>query len=120
MHRKIIHKKLAAATIIETVVALLIVMISFSAGLVIYNRIISTGVNDQQLHAGLQTVVVADSLLQVTDIQDQQLISGGQHFTIRYSAAQFPGLMLMKVICTDGNGQQLAEQIRLIKQDETQ
>jgi len=119
MQGSVMHKKLRSATIIETVVALLILLISFSAGMVIYNKIIGAGINAEELRAASSAEFIADSLSHA-GVQEDQLLqgNGGHLFEVRYTAdPQRPGLTILKVVCRDSS-KVLAENIRLINAHE--
>lgn len=119
MPGSIMHKKLRSATIIETVVALLILMISFSAGMVIYNKVIGAGINAEGLRAASSAEFIADSLLMTGAREDQVLSEREGHlFEVKYTADPLrPGLMIMRVICRDSS-RVLAENTRLINAHE--
>jgi hypothetical protein len=110
--------KIKSATIMETIVAMLILMISFSAGMVIYNNILSAGVNDQAMRASLEAEFVADSLIRADNEDAQQLSRSGLVYEVKYTADERnPGLAIMSVICRDEHKKQLAENVRLIESD---
>lgn len=117
---KIKAAKLKSATIVETIVAMLILMISFGCGMVIYNKILGAGINDQAMRAETETSFVADSLARTGDTSDRQLLRWGRTYQVKYTIErQYPGLKRMQVICREGN-QQLAEVYRLIESDEAE
>lgn len=102
----------------ETIVAMLILMISFSAGMVIYNNILNAGVNDQALQGGLEAEFVADSLVSVGNEDAQQLSRSGLVYEVKYTTDERnPNLRIMHVVCRDEHQKQLAENIRLIESD---
>jgi hypothetical protein len=112
-------KKLKSATIVETIVALLILMISFSAGMVIYNRILSTGINDLKMNAELTAGVIADSLHRAGTFNDQRIQKEGVVYEVAFVNDQrYPELKVLKVICTDENNKPLAVYSRLINSNE--
>jgi hypothetical protein len=115
---KLKRHKIKSATIMETIVAMLILMISFSAGMVIYNNILNAGVNDQALHAGLEAEFVADSLVRIGNRGEHQLSRSGLLYEVKYTADERnPDLMIMSVVCRDEHQKQLAEKVRLIESD---
>jgi len=116
---KLRHKKLKSATIIETVIALLILMISFSAGMVIYNRIIASGVNDLEMKAGLEAEFIADSLGMTGNREDMEIVRPEYTCQVRYSSSEgYPSLIRMSVTALDANHKVVAADIRLIAKDE--
>jgi hypothetical protein len=115
---KMKRHKIKSATIMETIVAMLILMISFSAGMVIYNNILSAGVNDQAMRASLEVEFVADSLIRAGNEEAQQLSRSGLVYEVKYTADERnPGLVIMSVVCRDEQKRQLAENVRLIESD---
>ncbi|WP_285060248.1 hypothetical protein [Pedobacter ginsengisoli] len=102
----------------ETIAAMLILMISFSAGMVIYNNILGAGVNDLAMHSGLEAEFIADSLIRSGNMEAQQLSRSGLVYEVKYTADQRnPGLVIMSVVCRDEHKKQLAENVRLIESD---
>lgn len=111
-------RKLKSATIMETIVAMLILMISFSAGMVIYNNILNAGVNDLAMRSALEAEFVADSLIRAGNEDAQQLSRLGLVYEVKYKADELhSGLMVMSVVCRDEHKKQLAEHVRLIESD---
>jgi len=116
---KVIHIKLKSATLVETIVALLILMISFSAGMVIYNRILSTGINDLKMKGEFTVSVIADSLQHTKVFQNQRIQKEGLSYELSYVNDQHhPGLTLLKVVCVSEDNKQLAASSRLIENNE--
>lgn len=109
-----------SATLIETIIALLILMIAFSAGMMIFLRIVSSGVNDSKSSAGMEAEFLADSLANEHTYQSLQLAKGGNIFRVNYSTDQkHQGLIILSVSVSDSSEIQLAEHTRYILKDET-
>ncbi|HKG05287.1 MAG TPA: hypothetical protein VKB19_02460 [Pedobacter sp.] len=101
------HKKLQSATIVETVIALLILMISFASGMVIYGQIVGTGVNQRRLQAETDTEFVLDSLLSSGGLTNQQINRGDRVIEIQRSQdKRYNEVTVVKAICRDISGQQ--------------
>lgn len=97
--------KLKSATVVETVIALLILMISFSAGMVIYTRVMTSGVNNEQLRAENELMFMMDSLSVSGHFEPVRLTRNNNIIEVTYSEdEQFPGLLLMTASCTDEQG----------------
>lgn len=102
----------------ETVIAMLILMISVTAGLVIYGRLAGTGVNDQALRAGLYTDLVTDSLAAADSFQDQVIQQNGFTVAVKFSeVVRFKGAWVLAAVCRDSEGKILAEVSKIVTGD---
>jgi len=111
--------KLQSATIVETIIALLILMISFSAGMVIYTKVLAKGVNNEQLRAEAELMFLADSLIIERNADPIKLNRSQRIFEFGYIIDErYPQLMLMKMTCTDGKGLVLVEHLKWVRKHE--
>lgn len=103
---------------IETVIAMLILMISVTAGLVIYGRLAGTGVNDRAFRAGLYTDLVTDSLAAAGSFQDQVIQQDAFTVTVKFSeVVRFKGAWVLDAVCSDSQGKILAEVKKIVTGD---
>lgn len=110
------HKKLGSATLVETLVALLILMISFSCGMAIYQKLLDAGMSETALGHSDRMQLIADSLEAVEAQRDVVLKFREGSYEVRYVASpQYAGTVLMRVVCVDDAGRQLAVLNRFIK-----
>ncbi|NQX52074.1 hypothetical protein HQN86_00460 [Pedobacter panaciterrae] len=117
MQSKLTGGMIRSATIIETVIAMLLLLITFSAGMVVFLRVTSTGVNDQRSRAKNLTELVADSLSATRNREDLRLERAGLQFQISYKAdLERRGLIIMKVSATDSTN--LYEYTKFLMTDE--
>ena len=113
------HKKFAAATIVETVIALLILMISFASGMVIYGQIVGSGVKQQQLQASMETELVLDSLLAIGQREGEVLRSSGRRIKLELRADErLIEAQVVQATCRDAQGNVLAEITKLIADED--
>ncbi|TCC99769.1 hypothetical protein [Pedobacter psychroterrae] len=107
--------KLKSATIVETIIALLILMISFSAGMVIYTKVLTTGVNNGQLRADAEARFLMDSLSTARNTEPARLVRQKSVFELSYVVDErFPGMLLMKMTGTDEKGQVLTRHLKWV------
>ena len=111
--------KLKSATVMETIIALLILMISFSAGMVIYTKVMTSGVSNEQLRADNELMFVMDSLSMVGHFEPVRLIRKNKVVEVVYSPdEEFTGMLLMSAICTDEKGQVVVKRLKWVKKYE--
>jgi len=110
-----LSKRLKAATVIETVMAMLILMISVSAGLMIYGRLTATGVNDRALRADLAMTLVADSIAAGGGFSDEVVQRDGFTVEMKFTEdARFRGAWVMTAVCRDKEGGIIAESKKMV------
>ncbi|RYE55653.1 MAG: hypothetical protein EOP48_09745 [Sphingobacteriales bacterium] len=120
MQIRIKEVKLKSATVIETIIALLIMMISFSAGMVIYTKVLTRGVNNKQLRADNELLFLMDSLTTAGNFEPVRLIREEHVFEAVYTVDErFPEMLLMKMTCSDQQGKVLAEHLKWVDKYET-
>lgn len=119
MQVKLKDIKLKAATLIETIIALLILMISFYAGIVIYTRVMLNGINNEQLRANAELIFLADSLNVAKNSEPLILVRNQKVYQFGYTTDErYAELLLMRMTCADEKGLRLAEHFRWITNDE--
>ena len=110
--------KLKSATVIETIIALLILMISFSAGMVIYNRVVSSGVSNEKLRMENEVLFLMDSLEAAGVSDPLKIVKSSGVFEVSYTADErFPGMLLMEMTFA-GKGAAFSKRQKWIKRDE--
>ncbi|WP_316812815.1 hypothetical protein [Pedobacter heparinus] len=113
--------KLSGSSIVETIVAVLILLLSFAAGISLYNQVMLSTYSDVKLRANLEQAFVADSLLSAGGFEDQVLERGPLRFELDYKPSEaYPGLLVMQLQCYDRSGTKLSEFRRMIKTDDGQ
>ncbi|MBB5440943.1 hypothetical protein HDC92_004647 [Pedobacter sp. AK017] len=114
-------RKLNGSSIIETIVAVLILLLSFAAGISLYSQVMLSTYSDVKLRASLEQGFVADSLISAGVFEDQVLQRGELHFELGYKPVErYPGLLLMQLQCYDLSGTKLSELRRMIRRDDGQ
>lgn len=115
MQNEITGLKLKSATIVETIIALLILMFSFSAGMVIYTKLFANGINASELRADAELLFLMDSLCSSENIIPIKLVKNEHLFELQYFPYQgFPQLLLITMTCKDSNGATIRKRFRLI------
>lgn len=118
----VVKWKLGASSIIETIVAVLILLLSFAAGMVMYNNVVQSTYSGLKLRAQLQQSLVADSLVCAGELQDGKVERQNIRFEVTYKAHDtYPALLVMRLQGYDLSGNKLSEVVRIIRRpDETQ
>jgi len=70
---KLIHQKLNGSTLIEVLIAMVIIMVVFSIAIGLFNNQISGGVSYQKLKVQQQLQLLADQIQQQGKVEVQQL-----------------------------------------------
>lgn len=113
--------KCSGSSIVETIVAVLILLLSFAAGISLYNQVMLGTYSDVKLRANLQQAFVADSLLRAGGFEDQVLEREGLRFELDYKPSEaYPGLLVMQLQCFDRSGSKLSESRRMVRRDDGQ
>lgn len=116
MLAKITQAKLRSSTIIETVVAVLILLISFSIGMMIYNQVMQSTYSDSRLSANLEQDLVADSLIRSGVFETQVLKRKDLSYNIDFKTDEnYPNLLILTMECQDQSGTRLAQLSRIIE-----
>lgn len=114
-------KRLNGSSIVETIVAVLILLLSFGAGISLYNQVMLSTYSDVKLRANLEQAFVADSLIRAGGLEDQVLERDSLRFELDYKPSEaYPGLLVMRLQCYDLSGTKLSELRRMIKTDDGQ
>ncbi len=110
------NRRLKSSSIIETIVAVLILLLSFAAGIAIYNQVLLSTYSGIQLRANLEQGLVADSLTRAGGFEPQVLERRDLRFEVAYTASEkYPGLMMMHLQGYDRSGHKLSELKRLVR-----
>lgn len=107
--------KCKASTIMEAIVAALILLIGFSLGMVIYNRVLQSSWSAVALRCGLEQQVLADSLSSAGEQRDQVIAKDGLRFEVSFKASEaYKGLQQMQIKALDPAGKTLSLLNRII------
>jgi hypothetical protein len=104
-----------ASTVLEAIVAALILLLSFSAGIVIYNKVMLSGRSSLALGASYSQKALADSLIRISEFPVGALHR--DELTYSITLRDYPvsgGLQVLEIITTDQSGKKLAELRRII------
>lgn len=111
----LIFTKIKSATIFETIVALLVVMISFSAGMIIYQNVFSRSKGALEMSADFTGNHLADSLKNIGDYTNRKFKMNEFEVDLVYRPhAKYPGIYILELVIYDLNGRQLWATERLI------
>lgn len=109
-------KGLKSSSIIETIVAVLILLISFALGMMIYNKVMQSTYADVRLRANLEQGLVADSLIQAGTFKHELFKRHDLSFEVNYKAQEgYPELLVMDLQCFDGAGVKLSGITKIIR-----
>ena len=112
---KLTAYKIRSSTLFETIVALLILMISFSSGMVIYQKVMAGKPNAQHLSIGIVGDRMADSLQNVRDYSSRTLKINDFNADLNYHLhSEFPELRIMVLAFYNADGRVLWKTERLI------
>jgi len=123
MLAKIIQTKLKGVTVMETVIALVVLMISFSCGMVIYTKVLRTGIREESLRASLGLKALADSLVACPIPSNEDMIfrKNDLTFELKYLSDQaYPGMKVLSITVRDELGKPIGEEWRLIPEGHEQ
>jgi len=112
---QLICYKCKASTVLEAIVAALILLISFSAGVVIYTKVLLSANSSGGIRASYSQKALADSLVAAGNIQPAQFSRGEMVFQVSLEA--YPGsggLQRLQITTINRSGKKLAELHRLI------
>jgi len=104
---------------IETLVALVILMIAFSFGIVIFMKVTTSGVSGKRMHATNRCKFLADSLIQVAERKDILLFQDGITYKVTFKPdPKTPEILIMNVVAEEKNGEQITKIQQLIQDHE--
>lgn len=114
-------RKLRASSIIETIVAVLILLLSFAAGIAMYNQVVLSTYSGLKLRAQLEQGAVADSLACTGRFEDGFVERRDMRFKVAYEAHnKYPALLVMRLKGYDLAGNKLSELVKMVRRpDET-
>jgi type II secretory pathway pseudopilin PulG len=119
MSAAMIGRQLKSSTMIETLVALVILMIAFSFGMVIFMKVTTTGSSSKQMRTNNQCKFLVDSLTLADERRDMTVFKDGISYKISFKAdAQQPGILIMSVLAEDIKGDQTTHYQQLIQDNE--
>ena len=112
---QLILKRCKASTVLEAIVAALILLLSFSAGIIIYNKVMLSSRSSASLGASYTQKALADSLVKSSKIYTGEIHKDGITHLIKlqyYKA--FSEMQVLEIITIDQSGKKLAELHRII------
>lgn len=119
MSSAIIGRKLKSSTMIETLVALVILMIAFSFGMVIFLKVTTTGSSGKRMRTSNRCKFLADSLTLADERRDMMVFQDGITYKISFKPdAQQPEILIMDVLAEDTKGDQITQYQQLILDNE--
>ena len=113
--------KVKASSIIETIVAVLILLLSFAAGIAMYNQVVLSTYSGLKLRARMEQGAVADSLVCTGRFEDGFIERQDMRFEVAYKAQdKYPALLVMRLEGYDLAGNKLSELVKMVRRpDET-
>lgn len=120
MSSSIMSRKLRSSTMIETLVALVLLMIAFSFGMVIFMKVTSTGASDKKMRADNHCELLADSLMQADEKRDIHQVQNGISYKVSFRASEEqPDILVMNILAEDPKGTLITEYVQLIRNYES-
>jgi hypothetical protein len=120
MSPSIATRKLKSSTMIETLVALVILMIAFGFGMVIFMKVTTTGGNGKILRTGNQCRFLADSLMHADHKRDMHLLENGISYKIQFEKGHQQGTLIMSILAEDLKGELITEYHQLMQDEQSQ
>lgn len=113
---KITTGKIKASSIIETIVAVLVLLLSFAAGMAMYNQVVLSTYSGLKLRAQLEQGLVADSLVCTGKYEDTIVERQDMRFEVTYKTQDtYPALLVMHLEGYDMAGNKLSELLQMVR-----
>lgn len=114
------RKKVNASTLMEVLIAMVIIMIVFSIAIAIYGRISNSGVSVNQAKAGEAIEAMIRQTVSNRNYKDEEFDRDGIHYTKTLNAYKEQDDLLQITISAEQNGKILAvhKQVILIKDED--
>lgn len=113
----LLTKKLQGATLLESIVAMVLLMVCLGIATLVYVNVVGSGNSRQKFHAYvLIHQVAAQARIQRNYLDEEQEMAG---ITVTKKISKYAGMektYTMKITATDLNGEVLAEQKEIIWQ----
>jgi len=108
--------KINGSTIIETIIAALIILISFAAGLAIYAQLLQSAESGLTMRISLVQDYLVDSLTTAPEQFDQVIYTKDMQFKVQYETdPRWPLLLKLHVSGCDDSGKLLTEKYKFIR-----
>lgn len=118
MSPSLASRKLKSSTMIETLVALVILMIAF--GMVIFMKVTTSGSNGKIMRTGNQCQFLADSLIHADEKRDMQVLENGISYKVQFKQGNQQGTLIMNILAEDLKGKLITEYHQLIRDEQSQ
>jgi hypothetical protein len=105
---------------IETLVALVILMIAFAFGMVIFMKVTTSGSNGKIMRTGNRCQFLADSLMHADEKRDMQLLENGISYEVQFKQGKQQGTLIMNILAEDLKGELITEYHQLIRDEQSQ
>jgi len=120
MSPSLASRKLKSSTMIETLVALVILMIAFAFGMVIFMKVTTTGGNGKTMRIVNQCQFLADSLINADEKKDMHLLQNGISYKVQFEKGRRQGTLIMNIQAEDLKGKLITEYHQLIRDEQSQ
>ena len=98
---ELIEKKLDGATLIEVLIAMVIIMAVFSIAIAVFSNVLSSGVSIRQIHANTEMEKLRLKVLTNTLYEPQHLMIDSIDYEVISSGSKYPGTMLIEISAFD-------------------
>lgn len=106
---------LKASSVLETIIAALVILLSFSAGMMLYHKTLHSGWSGLKTRAVFESSRLADSLAQAPEKSDQEIVRTAIRYEVRFEQDErFEDLLYLHLAAYDRSGQYLYELNRMI------
>lgn len=107
--------KLKASSVLETVVAALVILLSFAAGMMLYHKTLHSGWSTVQMVSFVQQSKLADSLSQAVEKEDQDILMDRIRYEVRFVHDEdLEGLLHLRIRAYDVSGRRLGDLNRMV------
>jgi membrane protein YdbS with pleckstrin-like domain len=114
---EITHYKLKASSILETIIAALVILLSFSAGMMLYHKTLHSSWSTVKMTAVFEASGLADSLAHAPEHMDQEILREEIKYEVTFAEDErFEGLLRLRIRGYDRSGFQLSELNRMINE----
>jgi type II secretory pathway pseudopilin PulG len=98
---KLIRKRLDGATLIEVLIAMVIIMAVFSIAIAVFSNVLSSGVSSRQIQANAEMERLRLQILNDTTLNQSHLLIDSIDYDVVFMESNTPGLTLVEIKAID-------------------
>jgi len=112
---KLIHKKLRGSTLIEVLIAMVIIVVIFTIAMQVFSNVMQTGVSFRNIKVQNQMMAIAQEVRETGVVPQETLVVDSISYELKIAAEGPSGLPELEILATQA-GQKLGEFKCLINQ----